>query len=107
MAYRRRNREFESVCELASFRAGVAFRTANALLPGATNRQLMRAARRILTICDGKPRLPQITENVIKDMFLRNSQCLSKQCPMLLFTEPLVREINCYFAEEEKDGNVG
>jgi len=102
MGSRRRNRQFEEICSLAKMRTAVAFRTAHALLPSATNRQLMRASRRILSVCDGRDRTPKITESVIKDMILRNSQCLSKQCPMLLFTEPLAREINRYFAEEEQ-----
>lgn len=104
MAYRRRDRRFEQICELASFRAGVAFRTANALMPGATNRQLMRASRRILQATDGRDRMPRITEAQCRDLILPNLQCLEAQkerCPLLVFWEPISRSLNMFFHEED------
>jgi hypothetical protein len=100
MAYRRRNREFEGLGSVAAIRAWVAYRTVNALLPDGSDRTKMRIARRILSLCDGKDRSVRITEPTVKEMVLRNSQCIAKNCPMLLFTEPLARELNCYFSKE-------
>lgn len=104
MAYRRRNRKFESVCELASFRAGVAFRTVNALLPDATNRTKMRIARKILSLTDGKDRCVRITEAQCRDLILPHMQCLEahkERCPLLVFWEPISRSLNMFFNEED------
>ena len=100
MAYRQRNREVESICDLASMRAGVAWRTANALMPGATNRELMRAARRILSACDGKDRSVKITPAQAQDIILPHFQCIEKSCPALCFWEPISRSLNLFFNEE-------
>lgn len=94
--------EFQKVCSLATMRAMVAFRTANALLPDADNRKKMRIARRILSLCDGQDRVRKITEPMMREIILRNSQCLQRNFPLLLFTEPMVGEINAYFAEEDR-----
>ena len=104
MAYRRRNREFESVCELASFRAALAYRTACALLPDASNRTKMRIARKILTLCDGKDRSVRITEAQCRDLILPHLQCLEsrkERCPLLCFWEPISRSLNMFFNEED------
>ena len=104
MANRRRNREFESVCELASFRAGLAYRTAGALLPDASNRTKMRVARKILTLCDGTDRSVRITEAQCRDLILPHLQCLETQkerCPLLCFWEPISRSLNMFFNEED------
>ena len=95
-----KDREFQEISSLAAIRATVAFRTANALLPDADDRRKMRIARRILSLCDGQDRSPKLTEPIMREIILRNSQCLQRNCPMLLFTEPIVRQINAYFAEE-------
>ena len=103
MAYRRRNREFETVCSVAAMRAGVAWRTANALLPDASNRTKMRIARKILTLCDGKDRSLRITEAQCRDLILPHLQCLESQkerCPLLCFWEPISRSLNIFFNEE-------
>jgi hypothetical protein len=94
----------ESICDLASMRAGVAWRTANALMPGATNRQLMRAARLILSACDGKDRSVRINQGQACELILPHLQCLEAQkerCPLLCFWEPIARSLNMFFNEEE------
>jgi len=70
------------------------------LVPDATPQQRKRLANKILTLADGEDRSVRITEPIAKDMVLRNSQRLQRNCPMLLFTEPLGRELNHYFNEE-------
>jgi len=97
-----KDREFQEIPSIAAIRAAVAFRTANALLPDADNRRKMRIARRILSLCDGQDRSRKITESIMREIILRHSQCLQRSCPMLLFTEPIVREINAYFNEEDQ-----
>ena len=41
-----------------------------------------------------------ITPAQAQEIVLSNVQCIAKNCPMLLFSEPLSRELNLYFGEE-------
>jgi hypothetical protein len=101
MAYKRRDPKSETICSVAAMRAEVALRTANALIPGATNRQLMRAARRILSACDSKDRSVRITSAQAQDIILPHFQCVETSCPALCFWEPISRSRNLFFNEGE------
>jgi hypothetical protein len=101
MAYKKRDRRFESICEVAAFRAGIALRTAQALLPDATPRQMKRIANKILQWTDGKDRTPKITQAALQELVMQNCQCIARECPALFFWEPMSRQINAYFAEED------
>jgi len=78
----------------------VAWKTANALMPGATNRQLMRASRRILSACDGKDRSMKISPAQLQELVMPNWQCVDRACPACFFWEPMSRAINEFFSEE-------
>ena len=71
------------------------------LLPGVEVRRQRRTAKRILTLCDGQERQRRITPAQAKDIVLRHVQCVRRDCPMLIFSEPLSRELNQFFEEEE------
>jgi hypothetical protein len=101
MAYKRRDPKSETICSVAAMRAGVALRTANALMPGATNRQLMRAARRILWACDGRDRMPKISEAQCRDLISPHLQCIARDCHALHFWNPIARSMNLFFREED------
>jgi hypothetical protein len=104
MAYRRRDPRFESICEVAAFRAGIALRTVLALQPDATPRQMKRIANRILSLTDGKDRSVKITEAQCRDLILPQLQCLEarkERCPLLCFWEPIARSLNMFFNEED------
>lgn len=81
-------------------RAGVAWKTANALMPGATNRQLMRASRRILSACDRKDRSTKISAAQLQELVIANWQCVDRACPACFCWEPMSRAINEFFSEE-------
>lgn len=102
MSYRRRDAKFGEICSLARMRAHVAFKTVEALLPDADNRRKMRIARRILTLCDGKDRSVKITEAALEEIVLQNAQCISMNCPLLFFWEPMSRQLNAFFNEEDQ-----
>lgn len=101
MAYKRNDEEFRAICSLAAMRAAVVLRTVNALVPDASTRIKKRLANKILSLCDGRDRSVKITEPIVREMVLRNSQCLQRNCPALLFTE-LARELNAFFGEEDE-----
>ena len=101
MGDHRANREFKQICEVAAFRAGVVLRTVEALVPDATPCQKKRIANRILTLCDGKDRPVKITQAQAQDLILPHMQCIAKECPELIFWEPIARSLNLFFSEEE------
>ena len=82
-------------------RVHVAYRCVVALLPDADDRKRVAIARRILTLCDGKDRSVKITPAQTRDLVLPQLQCLAKECPLLMFDEPLSRSLNQLFNEEE------
>lgn len=89
------------MCSLAKMRAHVAYRTACALLPDADDRKRVRIARKILTVCDGRNRCVTITEAGLQEIVMQNWQCIDRECPACFFWEPMSRQINAYFAEED------
>jgi len=63
----------------------------------------MRAARLILSACDGKDRRPRITQQQARELILPHMQCLGEKgfCPQLVFWEPVARSLNMFFLEED------
>ena len=102
MKSKRDEANFDAICQAAHKRVVAVLRCLAVLVPDATPRQRKRLANKTLTLCDGKDRSVKITEATVRDMVLRNSQCLQRNCSMLLFTEPLTRELTAYFAEEDQ-----
>jgi hypothetical protein len=82
-------------------RVHVAYKTVFALLPDADDRKRVRIARKILSLCDGKDRSVRITPAQARDLVLPQLQCLSKDCPLLMFDEPLSRSLNLFFKGED------
>ncbi len=78
-------------------RAVIALRCVNALLPDATPRQQKRFANRILTMCDGKDRRVRITQDQARELISPHMQCIAKNCPELVFWEPIARSLNLWF----------
>ena len=91
MSYRRKDKRFEDICSLAVVRKHCAYRCVVALLPDADDRKPVKIARKILTLCDGKDRSTKITPAQTRDLVLSQTRCLSRECPMCLFDEPLKR----------------
>ena len=89
------------MCSLAKIRVHVAYRCVVALLPDADDRKRVAIARRILTLCDGKNHSVRITPSQARDLVLPQLQCSAKNCPLLIFDEPLSRSLNLFFNEEE------
>jgi hypothetical protein len=99
-ANRRPDRRFRALCDLARRRVNAVLACIDVLLPGADVRTKRRIANRILTLCDGKNRAPKISAAQAQDVVQRHIQCISRNCPLLIFSEPLARELNQFFEEE-------
>ncbi len=99
-AYRKSDRRFMAACDLARRRVTAVLACIHVLLPGADARTTRGIANRILTLCDGKDRRKKITPARVREIVLGHTQCISKSCPMLIFAEPLSRELNEFFEEE-------
>jgi hypothetical protein len=102
MAYRRRGRRFESLCEAAAFRVGIVWRTVDSLVPDFSAQKKKRLCNRILTLLDGKDRSVRITQVQAQALILPHMQCLAKECPELIFWEPIARSLNIFFNEEDQ-----
>ena len=85
---------------LARRRVTAVLECINVLLPGAAARVKRRIANRILTFCDGKDRSAKITPPQAQEIVLGHTQCISKSCPLLIFAEPLSRELNEFYEED-------
>jgi hypothetical protein len=59
-----------------------------------------KLAKKILKMAESKDHRLGITPAQAQEIVLSNVQCIAKNCPMLLFSEPLSREINLFFGEE-------
>ena len=59
-----------------------------------------KLAKKILKMAESKDQRLGITPAQAQEIVLSNLQCIAKNCPMLLFSEPLSREINLFFGEE-------
>ena len=82
-------------------RRRVAFQCVDLLLWDATPTRRKHIANRILTMCDGKDRRVRITPEQARELIMPHMQCIAKNCPELVFWEPIARSLNIYFNEEE------
>jgi hypothetical protein len=82
-------------------RRRVALQVVDLLLPGAAPARRKHIADRILAMCDGKDRRVRITPEQARELIMPHMQCIAKNCPELVFWEPIARSLNIYFDEEE------
>jgi hypothetical protein len=59
-----------------------------------------KLANKILKMAESEGHRLAISPAQAQEIVLSNTQCIAKNCPMLLFSEPLSREINLFFGEE-------
>ena len=59
-------------------------------------------ANRILTMCDGKDRRVRITQRQAQTLISPHMQCIAKNCPELVFWEPIARSLNMFFNDGEE-----
>jgi hypothetical protein len=76
-------------------------RCLDVLLPDATPARRKHIANRILTMCDGKDRRVRITQQQAQALISPHMQCIAKNCPELVFWEPIARSLNMFFNDEE------
>jgi hypothetical protein len=99
--HRRRNRDFEQICKLASERVAAVIRCIDVLCPGLDPRRKKRLANKILTLCDGKERSVKITQGQAETLIMPHLPCIRTDCPQRCFWEPISRSLNLFFNEEE------
>jgi hypothetical protein len=86
--------------ERAERRVQAVLECIDVLLPGINASRKKRIARQILSLCDGKDRGTRIGPGATQQIVLRHLQCIARNCPLLIFAEPLSRELNQFFEEE-------
>ena len=98
---RKHDRRFIAVRDLARRRVDAVLACIEVLLPGSDTKRKKKIANRILELCHGQERRREITPAEARDVVLRHVQCVKRDCPLLIFSEPLSRELNRFFEEEE------
>jgi hypothetical protein len=98
---KRKDAEFQAIYQAAHERVVAVLRCLAVLVPDATPRQKKRIANKILTLGDGKDRRVRITQEQARDLIMPHMQCIAKNCPELVFWEPIARSLNIFFNEEE------
>jgi hypothetical protein len=101
MGLKRDNKKFRSIIQLAHLRAETVVRAVSVLMPNANYHQRRKVCNKILSLCDGKDRTRQISEDALASIVLSNFQCIAHNCPLLFFWEPMSRRLNEFFNEEE------
>jgi hypothetical protein len=85
--------------QLAAKKAEAVWKCLNVLCPDLRGEAKMDMARQILSLTDGinrsrpKPRV-EIGRLQVHDIVVRNLQCISRKCPLLVFSQPIADEIN-------------
>jgi hypothetical protein len=77
-----------------------AWACASILRPDLTPARKEKLAKKILKMAESKDHRLGITPAQAQEIVLGHTQCLGKNCPMLIFAEPLSRELNSFFSEE-------
>ena len=75
------------------------------LRPDLVPERKQQLARAVLDLCakfqakpEVEPEKPQITAAQVSEMVWRNSQCIQRSCPMLLFSDRIAIELNAFFS---------
>lgn len=77
-----------------------AWACASQLRPDLTPRGKEKLAKRTLRVAESEDNKVGITPAQAQEIVLAHIQCISKNCPMLIFAEPLSRELNMFFGED-------
>ncbi len=91
------NKKRGNICDRAGRRVVAVLDCIDILLPGIDEKRKKRIAREILHICDGTDRGVKISPAQAQELVMQHLQCLSRNCPLLIFAEPLSRELNQFF----------
>jgi len=97
VAYKLCNMKFR---DLAQRRVVAVLECIEVLLPGIDARRKKQIAKKILSICDGEDRRVKIDPAQAQRLVMENLQCLARNCPLLIFAEPLSRGLNEFFEGE-------
>ena len=70
------------------------------LRPDLNSQDKEKLAKRILRVTESEDHRLSITPAQAQEIVLGHIQCISKNCPMLIFAEPLSRELNTFCGED-------
>lgn len=101
MSRKRDNPNFKAIRQAAHNRVVAVLRCLAVLVPEASPRQRKRLANKMLTLADGKDRSVWITQEQAQALISPHMQCLQRNCPELVFWEPIARSLNMFFNDEE------
>jgi hypothetical protein len=97
--YKRKDAKFDERLSRCHDRVLAVWSCVSVLRPDLSPREKELLAKKVLKLVARTGKLA-ITPAATEEIVMSNVQCISKNCPMLLFSEQLSREINLYFGEE-------
>jgi hypothetical protein len=100
MSCKRNDERFEERLVKCRDRVLTAWACAALLRPDLSPAGKQKLAKKILKMAESEGHRLAISPAQAQEIVLSNTQCIAKNCPMLLFSEPLSREINLFFGEE-------
>jgi len=100
MGCKRADKKHGNICDLAHQRVIAVVDCIDVLLPSIAVKRKKRIAREILSICAGTDRRVKISPAQARQLVMQHLQCLSRNCPLLIFAEPLSRQLNQFFERE-------
>jgi hypothetical protein len=71
------------------------------LRPGLNPAGKETLAKKILKLAESTNHRLGLTATQVREIVLSHTQCGAKDCPMLIFADPLARELNAFFQEDE------
>lgn len=100
MSCKRNDERFEERLVKCRDRVLTAWACAALLRPDLSPAGKEELAKKILKMAESEGPSLGITPAQAQEIVMSNVQCIAKNCPMLIFAEPLSREINLLFGEE-------
>jgi hypothetical protein len=86
----------------AAQRVEAVFTCVNLLCPDLSFQEQKALASKVLDLCRGEAPAPiRINAAQIQEIVWRNTQCVNRHCPMVLFSRDIADELNEFFSATE------
>ena len=101
MDHRSRDEKFNQRLVKCRDRVLTAWACAALLRPDLSPAGKEKLAKKILKVAESNDLRLVITPAQARETVLAHVQCAAKNCPLLIFADPLARELNAFFQEDK------
>ena len=100
MSDKHKDDKFEERLVKCRDRVLTAWACAALLRPDLSPAGKQKLTKKILKMAENEDHRMGITPAQAQEIVLSNVQCIAKNCPLLIFADPLARELNAFFQED-------